>query len=132
MANTSNQELGERIERLVQEHIVASRRAAQEAVERAFSSTTRAPVRARREVRTSAVCKRRTPVEMAALAEQLLQAVCVNPGETIAVIAAQVGASARELHRPMSLLKREGRVRSVGARSSTRYFPMTNGAAASA
>jgi DNA-binding Lrp family transcriptional regulator len=69
---------------------------------------------------------------MAALAEQLLQAVCVNPGETIAVIAAQVGASARELHRPMSLLKREGRVRSVGARSSTRYFPMTNGAAASA
>jgi DNA-binding Lrp family transcriptional regulator len=133
MANTtSNQELGERIERLVQEHIVASRRAAQEAVERAFASTTRVPVRARREVRTSAVGKRRTPAEMAALAEQLLQAVCVNPGETIAVIAAQVGASARELHRPMSLLKREGRVRSVGARSSTRYFPMTNGAAASA
>jgi hypothetical protein len=133
MANTtSNEELGERIERLVQEHIATTRRAAQEAVERAFGSATHAPARARREVRASAVGKRRTPVEMAALAEQILHAVCANPGETIAVIAAQVGASARELHRPMSLLRREGRVRSVGARSSTRYFPMTNGAAASA
>jgi hypothetical protein len=131
---TSNQELGERIERLVQEHIAASRRAAQDAVERAFTSTRGAPTRApaRRQATSSAGGKRRTTVEMAALAEQLYHAVCANPGETIAAIAAEVGASARELHRPMSLLKRDGRVRSVGARSFTRYFPMTNGASASA
>jgi ribosomal protein L36 len=46
------------------------------------------------------------------------------PGETMTVLGPQVGASARELHRPMQLLKRAGRVRSVGTRHSTRYFPM--------
>lgn len=131
---TSNEELGERIERLVQEHIAASRAAAQDAVARAFASAAPAPARARarQQVMPSTTGKRRTPAEMAALAEQLFQAVCAKPGETMMVLAADVGTSARELHRPMSLLKRDGRVRSVGATSFTRYFPMTNGAAASA
>lgn len=39
------------------------------------------------------------------------------------VIGPAVGAPARTLHRPMMLLKRAGRVRSVGTRHATRYFP---------
>ena len=124
---TSNQELGERIEQLVQEHIAASRRAAQEALERAFLSAASPPTRARarRQVK-SASDKRRTPEEIATVGERFYQAVCAKPGETMAVLAADVGASAAELNRPMTLLNRAGRVRSAGSRSRTRYFPMAN------
>ncbi len=69
---------------------------------------------------------------MARLGERLYETVCAKPGETMAVLAADLGATPRELWRPMSQLKRDGRVRSVGARSFTRYFPMANEAAASA
>jgi hypothetical protein len=58
------------------------------------------------------------------LEERLYRAVCAHPGETMAVLAQAVGATARELNRPATLLRRDGRVRSVGQRSSTRYFPM--------
>jgi hypothetical protein len=40
------------------------------------------------------------------------------------VLGAAVGASARKLYRPMRQLKRAGRVRSVGTRHATRYFPV--------
>jgi hypothetical protein len=62
---------------------------------------------------------------MAAVVEALYAAVCAQPGETMAVLAPQLGESPKQLHRPMSRLRRDGRVRSVGARSWTRYFPMT-------
>lgn len=135
MMNTaSNQDLGKRIEQLVDEHIAASRRAAREAIERAFSlAAHRAPsVKSPRPAATGRMRIRRPPEEVAALGERLYQAVCAKPGEGMIVLAAQVGASVRELHRPMTLLKRAGRVRSVGARHLTRYFPMANRIAASA
>jgi hypothetical protein len=132
MTNTaSDQDLGQRIERLIEEHIAASRRAAQAALERAFGSAACAPVQSRRDVRRASG-NRRAPDEVATLGERLYQAVCANPGEGMIVLAADVGASARELHRPMTLLKRAGRVRSVGARRLTRYFPMATKSAASA
>lgn len=40
------------------------------------------------------------------------------------VLAADVGSSPRQLSRPMTQLKRLGRVRSVGQRHVTRYFPL--------
>jgi len=135
MAHTaSNQDLGECIERLVQEHIAASRKTAQQAVERAFGLGAVVPSGTRRGSRTSASgsSKRRSPEEIAAQGECLYQAVCAKPGETMTVLMADVGGSARELQRPMALLKLAGRVRSVGARHLTRYFPMVNEAAASA
>jgi len=135
MANTtSKHELGERIERLVQEHIAASRRAAQDAVERAFASTTvgRARPRVSRQARSTADAQRRTPSEMAALADRFYQAVCAKPGETMTVLMADVGVSSRDLTRPVALLKRAGRVRTVGARNHTRYFPMAHDASVSA
>jgi len=133
MTNTvSNQDLGERVEQLVQQHIEASRRAAQQAVERAFTraASGRARPRSRPQAK-SASDKRRTPDEIAALGERFYQAVCAKPGETMAVLAANLGASAGELNRPMTRLKQTGRVRTAGARNLTRYFPMVNEAAAS-
>jgi hypothetical protein len=131
---TSNQTLADRIERLVQEHITATRKSAQEALEQAFAAAaTVQPAKAPRQAsKASGRGKRRAPAEVAALGERIYQAVCAKPGETMTVVAADLGASARELNRPMALLKRAGRVRSAGARHLTRYFPTTNGAAAAA
>ena len=70
------------------------------------------------------MAKRRSPAELAALGEHLYSAVCSRPGETMSVLATEIGVSARELHKPMALLKSEGRVRSAGQRNHTRYFPM--------
>jgi hypothetical protein len=129
MTNTeTNWDLGERIEELVQEHIAASRKAAQEAVARAFASAAGAPSEppARARGREG---KKRASADIAVLGERFYRAVCAQPGETMAVLAAVVGASARELNRPMTLLRRAGRVRAVGSRHLTRYFPMANAAA---
>jgi hypothetical protein len=60
----------------------------------------------------------------------LYEAICAKPGETMVVLAPMVGGTARELNRPMMRLKRAGRVRVVGTRSSARYFPMANEAEA--
>jgi hypothetical protein len=110
------------IERLVREHLDEQHRAAVAAVERAFASaempTKKAPVARSRHVR------RRARSEMLALTDQLYAAVRAKPGETITVIAAELGETAKTLQRPMAHLKRAGRVRSAGQRHLTRYFPM--------
>ena len=128
MTNTNtNWDLGEQIERLVREHIAASHKAAQEAMERAFSSAAKAPPRMMASGRR--VGTKRPSGDIAALGDRLYRAVCAKPGETMVVLAPMAGASSRELHRPMTLLRRAGRVRAVGRRHMTRYFPMANGAA---
>jgi hypothetical protein len=120
----SNQELGQRIERLVQEQIEAIHRTAREAMERAFALRPQTPEKALlRGGRTPRVGKRRAPGEVSAVGERLYQVVCSKPGEAMAMLARELGASVRELHLPMALLKQAGRVKSVGQRSSTRYFP---------
>jgi len=131
---TSTQDLGRRIEQLVEEHIAASRQAAAEAVERAFATACRRTPSAKSAPppTTSRTFQRRLPDEVAALGERLYSAVCANPGAAMTVLAAEVGATVRELHRPVTLLKRAGRVRSVGARHLTRYFPIAGKVAASA
>ena len=54
----------------------------------------------------------------------IYEALCQSPGEKMAVLAPMIGATARDLNRPMLLLKRSGRIRSVGTKHATRYFPM--------
>ncbi len=131
MTNTNGYEdLGKRIERLVTEHITASRRAAQDAVERAFAAAVGVPAGPSQRKSTEA-SNRRASADLAALAERFYRAVCAKPGETMTVLGPEVGASARELHRSVTLLRREGRVRAVGHRRLMRYFPMANGAAVS-
>lgn len=124
--------LFEQIERLVEEYISATRVAAQAALDRAFApalvavahgkqvgpaSPSRPGVR-----RESGV--RRASDAIGALAERFYEAVCRMPGETMTELAPQVGSTARELSRPIRLLKGAGRVRSVGTRNATRYFPL--------
>ncbi len=60
---------------------------------------------------------------MAELQAQLEALVRTQPGEGMTTFAAKLKTTVRELHRPMSLLKRAGRVRTVGERHLTRYFP---------
>jgi hypothetical protein len=118
----------EQIEQLVREHIEVTRRAACEAVERAFASAPAAAPRLRgAQSPRRAPGRRRGPEELAALGERLYAAVVAEPGETMAVLAPAVGETPRELHRPMATLKRAGRVRSVGERHQTRYYPTAGG-----
>ena len=131
MTTKTIEHLQNQIEQLVREHLVAQRAAVTAAVARAFASAApSAP--ATRTTRTTRRTqgRRRPPVEVAGLAEELYAAVRANPGEPMAVIAAHVGQTARALNRPMQLLKRAGRVRSAGERGLTRYFPMTSSKAA--
>jgi hypothetical protein len=124
---TSIDELSNKIEQLVTEHLAATRAAASAAVRRAFGVAEEGRAGAKRPrpgpARESG--GRRSQEQVAQLGERLYQAVSANPGETMTVLAAQIGASPRELNRPMTLLKRAGRLRSVGERSLTRYFPAT-------
>ena len=132
----SHHTLGEQIEQLVRAHIEATRSAAAAAVERALSSasaTPRSRTRSEASGRPKQACSgRRSPAELAALSERLHEAVCAQPGETMAVLAVALGLTPRELHRPMMALKRAGRARSVGQRHQTRYFPTVTRAVASA
>ena len=127
MAHTSIQNLEHEIERLVRQHMNACEVAAAAAVQRAFAGARASrpgATRGNTRAQPRKAAKRRSPEELAALGEKLYSAVCGKPGETMSVLAAEVGASARELHKPMALLKSEGKVRSAGQRNHTRYFPM--------
>ena len=126
MSNTSSaQDLGQRIEQLIQEHLATSRVFAQEAVARAFGAHTISASRVARPVKTNPG-KKRPSADIAALGERFYRAVCAKPGESMTVLAAGVGASARELHRSVTLLRRANRIRAVGNRHLTRYFPMAS------
>lgn len=129
---TNIEKVNERIEALVNEYLAATRGAFVEAVQRAFGMSVEPPARDRapRPSGTRKTGKRRTPEEVAALSERFYEAVTANPGEMMTTLAKKVGVSGDELHRPMTLLKRAGRVRSVGERSHTRYFPSTGRRAA--
>jgi hypothetical protein len=131
---TSPQDLCNHIEHLVEEYISATRAAAQAALNRGFATGTMARVRSSSSTTPGPTSSRSRPGarraadEIGALSERLYEAVCRTPGERMAVIAPVVGATARELNRPMLRLKQAGRVRSVGTRHATRYFPMARDA----
>ena len=122
---TSHRDLDQRIEQFVREHIASIHRNAREALERAFAGATSPRPRRVSQGHVAGGGKRRAPTEVSALGERLYRAVCARPGEGMGVLARELGASARELHRPMAVLKKAGRIRSVGQRSLTRYFPRT-------
>lgn len=130
MTTKTIEDLQNQIERLVCEHLAAQQRAATAAVERAFASVATPAAAARTRPPRMRTGRRRAPAEVSELAERLCEAVRANPGETMTVIASKVGETPRALNRPMSHLKRAGRVRSAGQRHLTRYFPMTASSAA--
>jgi predicted Rossmann fold nucleotide-binding protein DprA/Smf involved in DNA uptake len=120
---TTNNELAEQIERLVRDHVAGIRAVAAAAVERAFMATNTA---------AGGQPQRTRVTSAAARAEAFYAALRRSPGETMATLASQVGASPRALQVAVARLKRAGRVRAVGQRQFTRYFPMTTTTAAAA
>jgi hypothetical protein len=121
MSKTRIGDLEQQIESLVRDHVAALRQGAEAAVARAFS---RVATASRRTPLPRTSGRRRAPAEMSALSERLYAAICAQPGATMVTLAAEVGVTARELNRPAGSLRRAGRVRSVGQRQATRYFPM--------
>ena len=126
-----------RLERLLEEHAAACRAAAFAAVERAFPTDAFSTAEAkrarqrgkktRRDGRSPRLVKplaRRTSAEMAAVSERLYQTLCAKPGESKVALAVEVGVSPRELDRPIIHLRNTGKVRTVGQRHLTRYFPL--------
>jgi hypothetical protein len=123
------QKIENTVEQLVREHLVALEAAASAAVHEGFRRAARPTTTSARDggsaPRRRAPSRRRPREEMAQLEERLYAAICAHPGETMTVLAPAVGLPARELGRPATLLRRSGRVRSVGERQYTRYFPMS-------
>src|SRR5260221_11446881 len=98
MTNTNGYEdLGKRIERLVTEHITASRRAAQDAVERAFAAAGGVPAGPSQR-KSAEASNRRASADLGALAERVYRAVGAKPGETMTGLGPEGGGSAGGLH----------------------------------
>lgn len=114
-------DLEQQIESLVRDHVAALRQAAEAALARAFS---REATVGRRAAAPRTSGWRRAPAELSELSERLYAAICAQPGAAMGTLAAELGATPRELNRPARQLRRAGRVRSVGQRQATRYFPM--------
>ena len=118
------QKINAAVEQLVREHLAACEAAAAVAVRDAFRQASAGGSKSRRRKVAKTPAPRRSREELEALQERLYQAICQRPGETMAVIGPAAGATARDLNRPATTLRRQGRVRSVGQRQYTRYFPM--------
>ncbi len=124
MRTTDIERLEQQIEQLIREHLAECTRRAMLAVQRGFAATVKPTGRRRDESAHRAAGRRRSVDELDGLAERLAAAVIAKPGTTMAVLAAEVGATVRELERPATHLKKAGRIRTVGERNMTRYFPL--------
>lgn len=122
-------ELCRGIEHLIQQHLRACQQEVAAAVERTFRAAAETATKPKSKAKAKAAPKResgarRTPAEVHALGERFYELLCKKPGSTMSVYAVELGATPRELHRPVALLKRAKLVRSVGERQATRYFPL--------
>lgn len=121
-------ELADAIEALVASYMDSVRDAAQQAVSRALvnpDASKRRSSSARRTppVKSPSPTARRTATELEASCDALCERVRAQPGASMVELAEQLGADVRSLQRPMAKLKSAGRVRSVGQRHLTRYYP---------
>lgn len=127
-------ELAGAIESLIGSYMDGVREAAQQAVDRALvRSAMGRPTRGRGKVASRpAVARggRRTAAELGETCDALIDSVRANPGASMVQLAGQMGVEVRSLQRPMSKLKSAGRVRSVGQRHLTRYYPAVSRASA--
>ena len=121
------EQLAEAIDTLVTSYLDEVRRIAQQALVRSFgqqpASKPKSQANGVGPVPRRKQAERRSPEELAMLADKLHQRVCARPGESMAALAVAMEETAVTLHLPMTKLKAEGRVRSVGERHLTRYFP---------
>jgi len=119
------------IEALIRQQVAAFEAQLRETLGRRLSAAGKPPsgrkaTRSKRSrKRASAPVPRRSTEELKILADQFFDAVVKAPGETMATLAAGLGLRGKELERPVSRLKREGRIKTVGERNRTRYYPLT-------
>lgn len=128
---TATDTLAIEIEAAVQLIVAATQRAAVAAIQEAFKGSRRPEVPSvlKREQPTgqrggSDTVRRRSTEEINKLAQDLYDSVCAKPGETMAVLAQEMGTAPRLLQPAVARLKAEGRIRAVGHRHLTRYFPL--------
>lgn len=124
---STTMELAGAIESLIGSYMAGVRQAAQEAVERALvrSASGGRPTRTgnRKAPRPPTTTSRRTAAELAEACDALFEVVRAHPGASIVSLAEKIGTEARTLRLPMATLRSTGRVRSVGQRHLTRYYP---------
>ena len=127
-ATSSPQNLAHAIECLVAAYVDEGLRTAQLAIARSLapgasrSATTKVPsaTKAKKRKPPSA---RRSAEELAQLEEKLYELVCGSPGASMREFGDVIKVSVRDLNLPMAKLKSSGKVRSVGERTRTRYYP---------
>lgn len=121
------EQLADAVESLVASYMIEVRLAAQRAIERSLVRPAVASSGSKGKVHRAAPrqpsTKRRSGAEIDDLCEALYKLVRARPGESVTTFAAEMGETALTLQLPMAKLKAEGRVRSVGERHLTRYFP---------
>jgi hypothetical protein len=128
------EQLADAIESLVASYMDEVRLAAQRAVERSLTrgAVSRPPSKApsKGSEARAAPKSRRSRTELDEACEKLCKLVRGRPGESMVTLAGEMGMPMSTLQRPMAKLRSEGRVRSVGERHLTRYFPAVVRAAA--
>lgn len=126
MKNVKNlEELESTIEDLVSGFIEETRRTVREAVERAAHKTA-SDIKYKQSAKPT--CKRtpkkvRNSKDIEKIAEQLCALIRTHPGEHIQVFVEALGLTPKQLYRPMSKLRADGRVRCIGERNQVRYYP---------
>jgi hypothetical protein len=129
-------DLAKQIEDLVRQHVDVLRASAAAAVARAFAASS-PPLSARASTQSPAMrprkkaAPRRAPEELVALGERFYRVLCQQPGETMTTLAPKVGVAPRVLQVAVARLRRDGRVRLIGKKQQTRYYPMATTQSAS-
>jgi hypothetical protein len=124
------QAIENRVEAMISEVITLLRESAMEALSRALHAPSRLVVATKStkgQKRVGTVKPHRSVETILKLSEQLYGQMVQTPGETMARYASNLAMTRAELVVPGKRLKAAGRVRSVGERTHTRYFPMGNG-----
>jgi len=125
---TIEQRLQQQIESAFREYMLAGRTAVMTALERGFAAASSAPTERAKPAATrsrdaTTTSKRRTASELATLSEQLYEVIAAHPGEGMLALSARMGVSGTQLQRAVARLRSADRIRTVGVRQQTRYFP---------
>ena len=125
---TNEEQLEEQIAKALSSYFEAGHQMARTALERALSgkpkvASSRSMAKPPRGERPRQQKRSRAVIDQ--LCESFWTAVSAHPGESMKFLAERVGESPTQLSVVVSRLKRADRLRTVGARQFTRYFPVT-------
>lgn len=113
------------IEDLVDAFMADVRMSAREAIEHAFSRASAKGQKRIAKVSTkSSAAARRTDAQVSQMCDDIFEVLRANPGVPMAVLVEKMNVPGRLLNYPMARLKFSGRIRKVGRRQSTRYYPV--------